>query len=112
MTTAEVLLWKNIKGKQIEGAKFRRQFSIGIYVLDFYCPEFKICIELDGNDHFTEEGIIKDEKRAEYLGNSGIRILRFENKAVFKFTQSVLDAIAEEVRKSENYVSPLCPQIR
>ena len=50
-TSAEALMWKMLKGRQMEGAKFRRQFGIGPYILDFYCPECRICVELDGDGH-------------------------------------------------------------
>ena len=55
-TKAEQVLWKYLKNKQIKGYKFRRQHSVGNYILDFYCPALKLCIEIDGDSHFTDEG--------------------------------------------------------
>ena len=98
-TPAEIPLWSIIKGKQISGRKFRRQYGIGIYVLDFYCASEKLAIELDGNDHFTEEGLIKDAKRDSYLSECGITVLRIENKAVFENTEQVIQLMQDNFRK-------------
>jgi len=57
MTKAETLLWIELKGKNIEGLKFRRQYSIEAYVVDFYCPALKLAIEVDGATHVTDEEI-------------------------------------------------------
>lgn len=97
-TPAESTLWRSLKNKQLEGKKFRRQYSIGNYILDFYCQEEKLGIELDGAHHFTEEGIKHDKIRDEYLNRIGVRVLRFENAAVFKFHESVLDTIKNNFR--------------
>jgi very-short-patch-repair endonuclease len=77
----------------LEGRKFRRQFSVGNYILDFYCHEEKLAIELDGAHHFTEEGRQRDEKRDTFILSRGIRTLRIENEKVFKNTSQVLDYI-------------------
>jgi very-short-patch-repair endonuclease len=53
LTTAEAVLWKNLQGSRLDGKKFRRQHSVGKYVLDFYCPECRLAVELDGEAHFT-----------------------------------------------------------
>jgi len=79
MTAAEVALWVMIKDRQLVGERFRRQFSVGHYVLDFYCPKYKLAIELDGAGHFTDEGREYDARRTEYLNSVGIRVIRFEN---------------------------------
>jgi very-short-patch-repair endonuclease len=72
MTAAEVALWVMIKDRQLEGERFRRQFRVGHYVLDFYCPKHKLAVELDGAGHFTDEGKEYDAKRTEYLNSVGI----------------------------------------
>ncbi len=69
-TSAEAILWTYLKQKQLEGRKFRRQQSIGHYIVDFYCPAEKLVIELDGADHFWEEGIQHDFNRTEYFNSS------------------------------------------
>src|SRR3990172_13056637 len=83
LTPAEAKLWSLLKNGQLENRKFRRQHSVGQYVLDFYCPSEKLCIELDGIVHLTEEGYEYDTARTEYLKTLNIRVMRFENKDVF-----------------------------
>ena len=91
---AEAVLWKCIKSRQILGYKFRRQFSIGTYILDFYCPEARLCIELDGAGHYTMDGVRYDKQRSDYLFNvHGIRILRFENRDLYYNLEGVLNEI-------------------
>ena len=94
-TSAEAVLWSMLKGKQIEGKRWRRQFSIGYYILDFYCPEIKLAIELDGNEHYTVIGKFNDERREEYLKSLGITIIRFENKDIWCSTEHVIETIRE-----------------
>ncbi|MES2516248.1 MAG: DUF559 domain-containing protein [Bacteroidota bacterium] len=94
VTSAEAGLWKLLQGKKLEGRKFRRQHSVGNYILDFYCPSERIAIELDGAGHYTEEGIKKDELRTLFLNECGIRVIRFENKLVFEKIEWVLEEIS------------------
>jgi very-short-patch-repair endonuclease len=93
LTPAEAKLWSLLKNSQFENKKFRRQHSVGPYVLDFYCPSEKLCIELDGDVHFTDSGYEYDEARTEFLKSLNIRVIRFENKAVFENTVGVLEEI-------------------
>ena len=96
MTSAEVVLWKMLSGRRLDGLKFRRQFGVGPYVLDFYCPELRLAIELDGAAHDTPEAIHYDRKRTAWLTEEfGIRVLRFRNEQVFETPDSVI----EEIRK-------------
>jgi len=92
LTSAEAVLWLSLKNSQL-GAKFRRQHSIGPYIADFFCPVFRVIVELDGAGHKTELGVERDAKRSEFLKRFGIRVIRFENKAVFQNLEGVLDAI-------------------
>lgn len=92
-TSAEATLWNYLKGSQLEGRKFRRQHSILYYILDFYCPYESLGIELDGQQHFEDEGLEKDNERDEYLKSLNIKTLRFENKQVFENIHGVLDEI-------------------
>jgi very-short-patch-repair endonuclease len=98
LTPAEASLWKLLQGSKLDGKKFRRQHSVGNYILDFYCPSQKLAIELDGAGHFTEEGIIKDEERTKYLNECGIKVIRFENKLVFDKTDWVIDEIKKNFK--------------
>lgn len=99
LTPAEAVLWKALKNKQLGGRKFRRQHSIGNYIVDFYCPAEKLAIELDGQPHFTLQGEQKDRKKTKFLNNLGIRVLHFENKLVWKLPNRVLERISEEFKK-------------
>jgi very-short-patch-repair endonuclease len=90
LTPAEAKLWMLVKSKQLDGRKFRRQHSVGNYILDFYCTSEKLAIELDGAHHFTEDGMKYDEVRTAYLNSVGIRVVRFENRLVFDDPEFVL----------------------
>ena len=92
-TSAEAILWRALKGKQVEGLKFRRQFGVGPYVIDFYCPEIRLGIELDGGVHkesYTKE---YDEMRTRFLAENRIRVLRFENEVVYNNVEGIIEAI-------------------
>ena len=93
LTPAEATLWTLLKNKQLAGRKFRRQFSVGSYILDFYCHNEKLAVELDGAEHFTEERKQYDEMRDAFIEKQGIRVIRIENKKVFDNTGQVLDYI-------------------
>ena len=74
MPTAEVILWTRLRGRQLLGCKFRRQYSVGAYVMDFYSPEVKLGIELDGDSHFRGSanvcGAMKIVTRSSVLSES------------------------------------------
>ena len=92
-TSAEATLWLLLKDKQLDGRKFRRQHSIGKYVVDFYCPSEKLVVEVDGEQHYTDEGQAHDEKRTQYFQSKGISTIRFENCEVFDRQEAVLQDI-------------------
>jgi very-short-patch-repair endonuclease len=98
-TDAEKELWQYLKGCRA-GMKIRRQHSIGNYIVDFYCPEARLIIELDGEYHFTEEGIEYDKQRTAYLTSLGFRVIRFENKLVFENPEYVLAEIKKALKTS------------
>ncbi len=86
-TLAEVLLWNQLKGKQMRGYDFHRQKPIDNYIVDFFCPMLMLAIEVDGTSHmFREE---KDERRQAQLEHLGIRFLRFDDLDV-KFRMDVV----------------------
>jgi very-short-patch-repair endonuclease len=91
-TNAEAVLWLMLKGKQLE-RKFRRQHSVGYYILDFYCPAEKLAVELDGDPHFTDEGMKHDAARTAYINGLGIKIIRFENFRVLENPEGVVEEI-------------------
>ena len=94
-TPAEGELWKYLKGAQLQGRKFRRQHSIGNYVVDFYCPSEKLAIELDGQVHLHAAATEADLERDLVLKGLGIKVIRFENKDIFQHLEAVLQEIAE-----------------
>lgn len=84
----EQLLWNAIRSRRLTGLKFRRQFPIAGYVLDFYCSEKKLAVELDGESHkFRYE---HDSERTRILEKQGIHVLRFSNEDIYKNLQGVL----------------------
>lgn len=93
MTPAEAYLWSKINKGQLDGRKFRRQHSVGKYIMDFYCPSEKLSVELDGINHFSEEAVEYDKKRTDYLNTYNIQVIRFENAEVFDMTEEVLSRI-------------------
>ena len=95
-TSSEAVLWTYLKGKQLKGRKFRRQHSIENYIVDFYCSEEKLVIELDGQGHYNTGGQVYDDFRDERLKALGFKVLRFENKLVFKNIESLLEEIEQQ----------------
>ena len=97
LTPAEAVLWKRLQNRQLAGRKFRRQHSIGPYVLDFYCPRERLAVELDGAAHDSEDAAQRDARRAKYLLSVGVKIVRFENRDVVSNLEGVLKAIEMEL---------------
>ena len=93
LTPAEAAFWKAVQNKKLGGRKFRRQHSVGNYILDFYCPAEKLAVELDGQIHFSDEARDHDYERRLFLECFGIKVLRFENKLVFEDLEWVLGVI-------------------
>jgi very-short-patch-repair endonuclease len=100
-TSAEAALWDLLKLKNLEGRKFRRQHSIGKYIVDFYCPSEKLIVELDGNPHGDYIQIEKDIIRDRYLEELGLTVIRFENKSVFQEPEFVLNEIKKGFKEEE-----------
>ncbi|BBL58979.1 endonuclease domain-containing protein [Methylomonas koyamae] len=90
-TDAEHLLWRHLRNRQLCGQKFRRQFPIDSFIVDFVCLEVKLIVELDGGQHAKQ--IEYDEKRTEQLQKRGFKVTRFWNNDVFQNTSGVLEAI-------------------
>ena len=99
MTDAEQALWHQLRRKQIQGLQFYRQKPLLSYIVDFYCPAAKLVIELDGSQHFEADHLIKDQNRDAALANTGLTILRFDNRQVLLEMQAVLEVINEAVEK-------------
>ena len=95
-TTAEAFLWTHLQQKKLEGRKFRRQHSVLNFIVDFYCAEERLAIELDGQYHMNPTAEEKDAARTKKLEEVGLKVLRFENRTVF----DNLDWVLEEVKKN------------
>jgi len=93
MTDAEQLLWKYIRRKQLCDIQFYRQKPIGNYIVDFYAPAAKLVVEIDGGQHFFDEGLERDKKRDAYLSTLHLKVLRFDNWQILKTLDDVLRAI-------------------
>ncbi len=110
-TDAEQLIWHLLRGRQIAHAKFRRQHPISKYILDFYCDEHKLAIELDGGQH--AEQVNYDETRTAFLTAQGIRVLRFWNNQVLQETEAVMtviwQALQPAIEKTQRPSSPALP---
>jgi len=98
-TSAEAFLWTQLSKSKFEGRKFRRQHSIGNYIVDFFCPSERLIIELDGDVHLNATAEEKDQKRTQYLENLDYKVIRFENKMVFDNLQSVLMEIKDNFKE-------------
>jgi very-short-patch-repair endonuclease len=99
-TQAEAFLWGYLKNSQLEGGKFRRQSSIKNFIVDFYCPEEKLVIELDGDFHFDEKVMKDDEKRTKQIEEEGIKVIRFENQEVLLNLDTVLSEIKSHFKNN------------
>jgi very-short-patch-repair endonuclease len=96
-TEAEKIIWNNLRKRNLFGFKFRRQYSIGPYITDFYCPKAKLVIEIDGKVHESAEAIDYDKVRDEFIKSIGIRVLRFTNDEVEKSQENVISKIYYEL---------------
>jgi very-short-patch-repair endonuclease len=97
MTPAEKKLWLLLRGKQFEGLKFRRQHGIGPYIVDFYCPEKRLVIEVDGDVHAHEKQITIDKKREDYLKELGLLVIRYTNYVILTNLRGVMEDIFRRI---------------
>jgi very-short-patch-repair endonuclease len=94
-TDAERKLWQILRNKQMEGLRFVRQYSVGPYILDFYCPAIRLAIEADGSQHIENE---HDVGRTDYLRKKSINVLRFWNNDVLDNIDGVYLKITSTIR--------------
>jgi very-short-patch-repair endonuclease len=95
-TTAEKNLWRVVRNRRLAGFKFRRQYPLGPYILDCYCPQARLVVELDGDSHADEEAKKRDAERTGYLERRGLKVLRFWNVELAEDEESVVDGILRE----------------
>ena len=98
LTPAEAMLWKALQRSQLQGRKFRRQHSVGPYVLDFYCPAERLAVELDGAARDSAAAQVRDENRDRFLTGLGVRTIRFQNDDVIRNLEGVLSEIGHWFR--------------
>ena len=101
LTPAEATMWKALQKSKLDGRKFRRQHSVGDYILDFYCPSEKLAIELDGMPHFSIIGAKQDIKRDKYLNSLSIKVLRLENRDIYNNLRGVLGFIMDNFKRNK-----------
>lgn len=97
LTPPEARLWVALRRRAMDGAKFRRQHPVGVYVLDFYCDEAKLCVEIDGLMHSEPEQAQKDRARDAWLAREGIRVVRIAAEDVRVSLGDVVDWIGRVV---------------
>jgi len=105
-TDAERKLWRMLRNRNICKVKFRRQYQIDKYILDFYVPEYRLAIEADGGQHYSIQGDKKDKMRERNLNNYGIKVLRFNDNEILKKTENVLEKIYWEINYLKENPSP------
>jgi len=91
MTDAERVIWQHLRNRQLVGFKFRRQATVGPFIVDFLCVERSLIVEIDGGQHFAEQ----DSARNEYLKARGYRIVRFWNHEVSEALDGILQTIVD-----------------
>jgi len=94
-TYSEKVLWQDLRNRRLGGLKFYRQYSIGPFIYDFYCPSKEVAIELDGETHMNPQIQKRDKIKTSYLEENGITLLRFWDDEVFKNYEEVLERILE-----------------
>jgi len=99
LTLAELLLWKKLKDRKLFNTKFRKQHPINIFIVDFYCHDYKLVIEIDGDIHNNENSNEYDLNRTEELKKYGIRVIRFPNEQIIYNIDFVIERIQEKISK-------------
>ena len=100
MPEPEHRLWLYLRGRKIRGYKFRRQVSIENYIVDFYCPQLKLAVEIDGDSHCDVNARRRDAHRQKNIERHGIRVLRFTNIEIVESLEGVVAAIMNHVPDS------------
>ena len=99
MPPAEKILWSKLKGSQLEKYKFRRQYSVDKFILDFYCPQAGLAIEIDGDSHYETDKPEYDAVRSRKIESHGIKIIRFTNTEVYDSLDGVIDQILKQLKE-------------
>ena len=97
LTPPEARLWVHLRRRALDGLKFRRQHPAGVYMLDFYCAEAMLAVEVDGESHSQAEAVEHDNRRTEWLNARGISVLRIPARGVLSELAAVVDHIHRQV---------------
>lgn len=97
MTRSEVALWHALRGKRLGGLRFRRQHPLGPYVLDFYCAQHRLAVEVDGAVHATRTASERDAERDQWVERCGVRIVRIQSSLVLSDMEAALRVITDAV---------------
>lgn len=108
-TRAEIVLWLCLKGRQVRDCKFRRQYGIQMFVVDFYCPELKLAIEVDGATHEDRQHQRQDQNRQDLIESFGVRFLRFSGEDVLGDAEKVVERIEAEIDRLRSVRVPTTP---
>lgn len=95
---SEAKFWMLLRNRQYRGLKFRRQYSIGWYILDFYCPALRLAIEIDGESHLARGRDIRDEQRQQWIERLGITVVRFLSSDVINNFDGVIERLDEVIK--------------
>ncbi len=98
---AEKELWQQLRNRRIS-YKFRRQFGMGIYIVDFYCPKLRLIVEVDGATHSTDEEVKFDKERQKYLEDLNLVVIRYNNYDIYNNLEKVVDSIIRKCKELEN----------
>lgn len=96
-TNEERELWHYLRGRKLGGYKFLRQFSIDRFIMDFYCAQYRVAIEIDGSQHTNDQGTAYDAERTAILSEFGVTIIRFTNEDISKRIGYVLRTISDSL---------------
>jgi very-short-patch-repair endonuclease len=100
-TKAEIKLWRHLRNKQMMGLDFQRQKPLGNFIADFFCPEVRLVVEIDGYTHRFEDTINKDKAKNEYFRSQSIEVIRFTDDEVFNDIQTVIKTIKQNIEQSK-----------
>jgi len=104
-TYCEKIMWLHLRNRQLLGIKFRRQYSVDKFVIDFYAPEIKFAIELDGNIHNLPDQKEYDKERQKYIETFGIKFIRITNEELLAIPNKAFERIEEEIKRIINLVN-------
>lgn len=99
MTNTERRIWSRLRLRRPNGCQFYRQKPVGDYIVGFFCPKAKLVIEVDGGQHFSDEGAEYDSIRDEYLKSLGLKVLRFTNSEVMTNIDGVVESVLDSMEK-------------